>query len=210
MALSWKVCSLKCITWDTTLRAGQGLPQEKVPDGYIRISPSLSCNTEFPSIMFLSMLLACPLENAWSVEQMPLFFPNNEAWAFWAGGLVSYVEAWADPLLIDQQFHCLVFWSLLTKVLSSVCDFYKGWIVGYGENPDLKCPIPVRSAVMCSCWAHLRKEARGDWLTGKENQGHDLWSPWKLLTFKLVRKCARREKEVKQWLYFFSRSPVGI
>lgn len=47
-----------------TLRAGQGLPQEKVPDGYVRISPSLSCNTEFPSIMFLSVLLVCPVENA--------------------------------------------------------------------------------------------------------------------------------------------------
>lgn len=114
MALSWKVCSFKCITWDTTLCAGQGLPQEKVPDGYVRISPSLSCNTEFPSIMFLSLLLACPVENAWSVEQMPLFLPDHGAWGFRAGGLVSYVEATVDLVLLDQRFQCLMFWSLLS------------------------------------------------------------------------------------------------
>lgn len=46
---------------------GQGLPQERVqdsPGGDVRISPSLSCNTEFPSIMFLFMPLVCSVENA--------------------------------------------------------------------------------------------------------------------------------------------------
>lgn len=84
MALSWKVCNFKCITRGARRHAGQGLPQEKVPAGYVRISPSLSCNTEFPSIMFLSMLLACPVENAWKCGTNAIVSP----WP-WSKGFLS-------------------------------------------------------------------------------------------------------------------------
>lgn len=129
-APSWKVCSFKCITWDTNLHAGQGFPQEKVPAGDVRISHSLSCNTEFPSIMFISMLLACPVENAWKCGTNGIVSP----WP-WSKGFVSWWTGqlcWAtvNLVLMDQWFHCLVFCSLLATVWSSGSDLYKGWIGG--------------------------------------------------------------------------------
>lgn len=69
---------------DTAHSARLGLPQEKVqnlPVGDVRISPSLSCNTEFPSIMFLSMLLACPVESAWKCGTNAIVFPCP--WSNW-------------------------------------------------------------------------------------------------------------------------------
>lgn len=51
-----------------------------------------------------------------SVEQMPLFLPDHGARGFWAGGLVSYIEATVDLVLMDPMAHCLVFWSLLATV----------------------------------------------------------------------------------------------
>lgn len=98
-----------------TLRAGQGLPQEKVPDGYVRISPSLSCNTEFPSIMFLSVLLVCPVENAWKCGTNAFVFPRpwsmevfeqadwsvmlrlQLTWCWWTNGFIVWCFGTSSP-----------------------------------------------------------------------------------------------------------------
>lgn len=50
----------------------EGLPQEKVLRGYVRISPFLSCHYEFPSIMspfYVAVQWKIPEHK----EQMPLF-----------------------------------------------------------------------------------------------------------------------------------------
>lgn len=199
MALSWKVCSFKRITWDTALRAGQGLPQEELqnsPVGDVRISPSLSCNTEFPSIIFLSMLLLCPVENAWKCGTNAIVSPSPWSKVNWS------------VLLRLQVTWCWWTNSLIVYCFGASLPQYEALLERALERIDIQIGhIPVRSAVLCSCWAHTRKEGRGDWPTGKENQGHDLRMPWKLLTFKFVCKCARREKEAKEWLYFFLSEP---
>lgn len=77
----------------------EGFPQEKVLRGYVRISPSLSCHYEFPSIMspfYVAVQWKIPEHK----EQMPLFVldygANGDYWVY------------SDPMLFLFEF-----WSIL-------------------------------------------------------------------------------------------------
>lgn len=151
-----------------------------------------SCNTEFPSIMFLYVLLACPVETAWKCGTNAIVFPPVR-------GARAFEQA-DRSLMSKLQFTCLrrtdsFIWATVWR-LETVT-----------EAPHSKGLIPERSAVPSSCWAHTRKEGRGDWLTVKENQGHDRRLPWILLAFELV--CVRA-KEAKVLLFFSSEAQSGF
>lgn len=135
------ICSFKSITWEAALRVGQ----ENIVEFacIIRISPSLSCNTEFPFIMFLSMLLAGPVENAWKCGTNVIVFP----WP-WEKRLMSRTGqlywGYSWPVI---DFDVYGFQSLLAVVWSSV----KSWAVCNREAPHSKICISVRTAVPHSC-----------------------------------------------------------
>lgn len=88
--------------WGSCVQDGE-LLQEKAPVHYVRISSSLSCNAVFPSIMCLSTLLACPVENAWKCGTNAIVSVRLQ------GRLAGRVWATADLVLMASRFHCAVF-----------------------------------------------------------------------------------------------------
>lgn len=70
------------------------LLQEKVPVGYVRISPSLPCHNKFPSIMFT----VCPLENTWMWGTNAIVFPRP-----WSMGSVDQAD---QAVILSLQLTC--------------------------------------------------------------------------------------------------------
>lgn len=133
IALSWKVRTAALNTSHETQLCVQhrGFHRKKC-----RICPSVTSGSPLPCHVILNFPPLCSSPCCWrvqwkmpeSVEQMPLFLPHHGARGFWAGGLVSCVEATVDPVLMDQRFHCLVFWSLLNHSMKLCWRLYKCYI----------------------------------------------------------------------------------
>lgn len=144
----------------------------------------------FPPLCFCLCCWRVQWKMPESVEQMPLFFPDHGARGFWAGGLGSCFEATINLVAIAQHFGVLV-----------PPQYDAPSVI---ESAHSKWRIPVRSAVPCSCWAHTRKEGRGDWLTGKENQGRELLAMETSDLQACVQVCDKREKSKGMIVFFFS------
>lgn len=132
--LSWKACLFKqCITWDDVCGT-EGLPQEKVLRGYVRIPLPSHVIMNFPPLCLPSMLLSSGkyLNTRNKCHCLSLTVAQT-----------VIVESTATPMLF-----LLEFWSTWSSFKSN-------------DNPLLERRIPVRSAGPCSCWAHTRKEGRG-------------------------------------------------
>lgn len=139
-----------------------------------------------------------------SVEQMPLFFPDHVARGFWAGGLVSCVEATVDLVLMDQRFHCLVFWTLLTTVWSCVSDLCKGldwweWVIERlhtGKACEISSPVQLLSS---------HEEEGQRWMTDRERKSRS-WPVIAMETFDLqayLQVCYKRERSKGMNVFFF-------
>lgn len=140
VTLSWKACLFKqSITWDDVCGT-EGLPQEKVLRGYVRIPLPSHVIMNFPPLCLTSMLLSSGkyLNTRNKCHCLSLTVAQT-----------VIVESSETPMLF-----LLGFWSIWSLFKSN-------------NNPLLERRIPVRSAGPCSCWAHTRKEGRGGLTDGE-------------------------------------------
>lgn len=70
---------------ETLCMQDRGLPQEKWSAGYVRISPSLSCHNEFPSIMFPFYVAGVPSGKCLNIRNkchcFSLTMVHGDCWA---------------------------------------------------------------------------------------------------------------------------------
>lgn len=148
--------------------------------------------------------LACPVENAWKCGTNAIVPP----WPWskcYLNRLVSYVEAMVD-LVSMHQLHCPLEPVSTTLWGAKAVRGISGGRLG-GRNR--KAPhMSVRAAGLCSCWAHMRKEGRGDWDWETENQGHDLNLSWKRVALNLF--WSWEKKKQKEWLHIFSLLKLSL
>lgn len=89
----------------------EGLPQEKVLRGYVRISPSLSCHYEFPSIMspfYAAVQWKIPETQGTNAIVCPWLCSKRELLSLW----------WPDAVF------CLSFWSIWSLFQSTFRTAY--------------------------------------------------------------------------------------
>lgn len=125
MAPSWKVYLYIHHMRDCACRTG-GFHRKK---GLLVTSGSpFSCHviTNFPPLCSPSMLLACPVENAWTLGTNAIvchcFSLNMAHGDCWAGRPLSYIETTVDLVLLGWQFH----WRYLIIVQIAFKDQHKG------------------------------------------------------------------------------------
>lgn len=156
MTLSWTFYLFKeCITWDTLCRT-EGLPQEKVLRGYIRISLFLSCYYEFPPIMspfYAAVQWKIPEHK----EQMPLFAldcgANADCWVY------------SDPMLFLFEF-----WSIWSLLKSMIIHFWNTIFLWDQQAHAAVALTQGRRAEVTEWW-------------GKKIKVAAPWLLWKNLTF---------------------------
>lgn len=129
-----------------------------------------------------------------SVEQMPLFFPWP--WSTRAGP-VSYVEAKVDLMLMDQRFHCLVFWRLFNCSMR-LCQ----WALHRLDRSVIKRPYPseIRNTVQL---LSSHEEGGQRWLTDRERKSRS-WPTVATETCDLYVCVHERERSKRMSVFFFS------
>lgn len=174
-----------------------------------RIGPSVTSGSPLPCHVILNFPPLCSSLCCWrvqwkmpeSVEQTPLFLPDRGARVFWAGGLVSYVEATVDLVLMDQRFHCLVFLEPLSHSISSVSDLsIKALGVSNREAPHWKGLCEISSPVQLLS-SHEEEGQR--WMTDRERKSRS-WTAIAMETFDLQACVQQERKRSKGMIVFFA------
>lgn len=123
------------------------------------------------SLHYVSLLCCCPVENTWTQGTNAIVCP-------WL---------WRKRWLLSLQWpRCCFCWSF-----GALEVHFKS-----NDNPLLERRIPVRSAGLCSCWAHTRKEGRGG-LTDGERKSRLRPPPTAMENSDLpARVCCKERRKV--------------
>lgn len=171
---------------------------KSVPVGDIRISPSPSCNTEFPSIMFTYTLLACPVENAWKCGTNVIVFPLTTEQKERRGG--TFLSRRTGQLCRGYS------WPGVDGPVVSLCGVFGDLTVVYTHTPDRpvskKACIPLKiSSPVQLLSSH--EEGGQRWLTDREKRKSGSWPAVAMETCDFLHLTERsRRMSISIFLFF--------